>query len=52
VHMVSYINTASLCSLGSDKLCICASKMSRDLCLVTHHYYLSLVKNLRVLRKI
>jgi hypothetical protein len=51
VHMVNYINAASLCSLGSDKLCIFVSKMSGDVCLVSHHYYLNLVMNLRVLTK-
>jgi len=51
VHMANYINAASLHSLGSHKLCICVSKMSGDVCLVSHHYYLCLVMNLRVLRK-
>jgi len=30
VHIVNYINAASLCSLGSDKLHISVSRLSED----------------------
>ena len=53
MHMVNYINAASLCSLGLDKLRIPASvsRLSEDVSSLSSSV-LTLGNDLRVLRKI